>query len=171
LLRVFDVTIPNSHEYLFAFDAGANAGGGRPRGYLRLETLTPNGNNYTAFSEYDVWNNDYAFAMGGMGTDGNEIGITLAVGGGTIGFPQFCVGYKDDFVVYQVTNSNATQISRFGDYVPNRPIAGGLFATEVYDVTLNPLPAGVTLGTCATVGCTANMRFVEYGRPPGPPIH
>jgi hypothetical protein len=162
---------PPRDEYLFAFDAGANAGGGRPRAYLRLETLTPSGNNYNAFAEYDVWNNDYAFAMGGLGTDGSQIGITLAVGGGTVGYPQFSVGYKDDFVVYQVTNSNATQISRFGDYVSNRPIAGGLFAAEVYDVILNPLPPGTTSGSCSTVGCTANMRFVEYGRPPPPPIH
>jgi len=181
---------PSREEYLFAFDAGTNPGGGRAQAYLRLETLTPNGNNYNAFSEYDVWNSAYAYAMGGLGTDGREIGITLAVGGGTVvGYPQFAVGYKDDFVVYQVTNSNATQLfcatncppqppgapaptfgSRFGDYVPNRPIAGGLFATEVYDVILNPLPAGVTSGTCATVGCNARMRFVEYGRPPGPPI-
>ena len=159
---------PPREEYLFAFDAGANPGGGRAQAYLRLETLTPNGNNYNASSEYDVWNSAYAYALGGLGTDGSQIGITLAVGGGTvIGYPQFAVGYKDDFVVYQVTNSNATQISRFGDYVPNRPIAGGLFATEVYDVIL---PAGVTSGTCATVGCTARMRFVQFGRPPGPPI-
>ncbi len=158
-------------EYLFAFDAGANSGGGRPRAYLRLETLTPDGSKYKAIAEYDVWNNDYAYAMGGLGTDGSQIGITLAVGGGTIGFPQFAVGYKDDFVVYQVTNSNATQTTRFGDYVCNRPVAGGtLFATEVYDVVLNPLPPGTTSGTCATIGCSANMRFVEYGRPPAPPI-
>jgi hypothetical protein len=157
-------------EYLFAFDAGANAGGGRPRAYLRLETLTPDGGNFRVQAEYDVWNNDYAFAMGALGTDGTEIGITLAVGGGTVGFPQYSVGYKDDFVVYQVTNSNATQVTRFGDYVCNRPIAGGLFASEVYDVILNPFPPGVTSGTCATVGCTANMRFVEYGRPPASPI-
>jgi hypothetical protein len=160
---------PSREEYLFAFDAGANAGGGRPRSYVRLETLTPSGDNYTAFAEYDVWNNDYAFAMAALGSDGTEIGITLAVGGGTLGYPQHSVGYKDDFVVYQVTNSNATQTSRFGDYLSNRLISGGLFAAEVYDVILNPLPPGVTSGTCVTVGCTANMRFVEYGRPPVPP--
>ncbi len=161
---------PSKEEYLFAFDAGANSGGGRPRAYVRLETLAPDGNNYKASEEYDVWNNDYAFAMAALGTDGTQIGITLAVGGGTLGYPQDSVGYKDDFVVYQVTNSNATQTTRFGDYFCNRPIAGGLFASEVYDVTLKPLPPGVTSGTCATVGCTATMRFVEYGRPPGPPI-
>jgi hypothetical protein len=136
-----------------------------------LETVTPDGSNYKAVEEYDVWNNDYAFAMAALGTDGTQIGITLAVGGGTLGFPQDSVGYKDDFVVYQVTNSNATQTTRFGDYFCNRPIAGGLFASEVYDVMLKPFPPGVTSGTCATVGCTATMRFVEYGRPPGPPIH
>src|SRR5262249_48479428 len=54
--------IPSRDEYLFAFDAGANAPG-RPRAYVRLETLVPNGDNYSAFAEYDIWNNDYAFAM------------------------------------------------------------------------------------------------------------
>jgi hypothetical protein len=166
---------PSRDEYLFAFDAGVNAGGGRPQSYLRLETLTPNGGSYNAFAEYDVWNPNYAFAMGALGSDGNLIGITLAVGGGTVGYPQNSVGYKDDFVVYQVTNSNATQTttqaSRFGDYFCNRLVPGseGYFAAETYDVVLNPLPPGVTSGTCKTVGCTAKMRFVEYGRPPAPP--
>jgi hypothetical protein len=161
--------VPSRDELTFAFDAGTNPTGGRPQAYLRLETLTPDASNYKVIEEYDVWNNNYAFAMGGLGTDGSQIGITLAVGGGTVGFPQFSVGYKDDFVVYQVTNSNATQTVRFGDYVCNRPIAGGNFATEVYDVLLNALPPGVPSGTCATVGCNANMRFVQYGRPPGTP--
>ena len=83
----------------------------------------------------------YGAVSGGLLS--NEIGITLAVGGGTLGFPQFAVGYKNDFEVFQVTNSNATQTSRFGDYVCNRLIPGGLFAAEVYDVVLNPVPPGV----------------------------
>jgi hypothetical protein len=40
--------------------------------------------------------------------------------------------------------------TRFGDYLCNRPIAGGTFATEVYDVILNPLAPGVAIGTGAT---------------------
>jgi hypothetical protein len=153
-------------EYLFAFDAGVNAGGGRPRAYLRLETLTPSGSNYTATEEYDVWNPDYAYGMGALGSDGREIGITLAVGGGTIGYPQFAVGYKDDFVVFAVTGSTGSQAGgRFGDYVPNRlvPGAGLFFATGVYETRL---PSGTTTGTCATVACTTRMRFVQYGRAP-----
>jgi hypothetical protein len=121
------------------------------------------------FAEYDVWNSNYAFAMGALGSDGSQIGITLAVGGGTVGYAQNSVGYKDDFVVYQVTNSNATQSPlRFGDYFSNRLIPGpeGSFAAETYDVILGPLPPGVPSGTCATVGCTAKMRFVQYSRPP-----
>jgi hypothetical protein len=159
---------PPRPEYLFAFDAGANAGGGRPRSYVRLETLTSSGDDYSVFAEYDVWNPDYAFAMAALGSDGTQIGLTLAVGGGTVGYPQESVGYKDDFVVYQVTNSDATQISRFGDYFCTRlvPGNGALFAAETYDVILNPLPPGTTSGTCATVGCSARMRFVEFGRPP-----
>jgi hypothetical protein len=161
--------VPSREEYIFAFDAGVNAPG-RPRSYVRLETLTPSGNDYQAFSEYDIWNADYAFAMAALGTDGTDIGVALGVGGGTVGYPQFSVGFMNDFVVYQVTSSNATQISRFGDYLSARLIPGtGRFAAEVYDVILNPLPPGTPSGTCATVGCAANMRYVEFGRPPLPP--
>ena len=113
-----------------------------------------------ASAEYDVWNPDYAFAMAALGTQGNEIGIGLAVGGGTIGFPQFAVGYKDDFLVYPVTSSNATQVSRFGDYFSVRPIPGtGNFAAEGYDVLQNV--AGMT---CAAAGCRAVARYAEFGR-------
>lgn len=138
-------------EYLFAFDAGVSAPG-RPRSYLRLETLTPSGGGYSVAEEYDVWNPDYAFGLGGLGSDGSEIGITLAVGGGTIGFPQFAVGYKDDFVVFTVTGSNGVQSGRFGDYVPNRlvPGPGLMFATGVYEMTCSP--------------CNVRMRYVQYGR-------
>lgn len=169
-------------QYLFAFDAGVN-GAGRPRSYVRFDTLSPSGDSYVVSSEYNIWNPDYAFAMAALGSDGIDIGISLAVGGGTIGYPQMAVGYKNDFVVYQVTNSNATQTfttagggtcARFGDYLSARPIpvlaedGSSLFSSEVYDVTL---PSGSPGGsTCLTVGCTASMRFVEFGRPgnPGP---
>lgn len=162
--------VPSRDEYLFAFDAGANSGGGRPRSYVRLETVTPSTGGYQAIAEYDIWNPDYAFAMAGLGTDGIDIGVALGVGGGTLGYPQFSVGFMNDFVVYQVTSSNATQTSRFGDYIAARLIPGaGLFAVELYDVSLNAVPPGTPSPTCATVGCTANMRYVEFGRPPAPP--
>jgi hypothetical protein len=109
--------------------------------------------------------------MAGLGADGTEIGIALGVGGGTLGYPQFAVGFMNDFVVFQVTGSNATQMTRFGDYIAPRLVPGaGLFAVELYDVILNPLPPGTTSGNCSTVGCNANMRYVEFGRPPPPPI-
>jgi len=156
-------------NYLFAFDAGVN-GIGRPRAFVRLETVTPiqilGIPILFATAEYDIWNPDYAFAMAAIGTQGSEVGIGLAVGGGTIGYPQFAVGYKDDFVVYTVTNSNATQISRFGDYFSVRPVPGtARFAAEAYDVRQN-----VPGQTCAMAGCTATARYVEFGRPeaPGP---
>jgi hypothetical protein len=168
-----------SPEYLFAFDAGIDEGRGRPQHYVRVETLIPgtyvlgfkiSDSGYTASSEYDIWNPDFAFAMAALGSDPShvtpQIGMTVAIGGGTVGYPQATVGFKDDFVVYQVTASDATQISRFGDYFGTRFIPGAgsvLFATEVYDVKLNP-----GFGpTCAIVGCTAQMRYVEFGRPVG----
>jgi hypothetical protein len=168
---------PSRDEYTFAFDAGKNPGGSRPRAYVRLETVTPSGGGYSAVEEYDIWNNDYAFAMAALGTQGSEIGMVLAVGDGTVGYPQMSVGFKNDFLVWQVTGSNATQAAagggmRFGDYFCTRLVPGpdGKFATLAYDVLLNPLPAGVTTGTCATYGCLPRPRYVEFGRPPPPPI-
>ena len=157
-------------EFLFAFDAGANAGGNRPRSYVRVETVTPVSGGFQAVAEYDVWNPDYAFAMAGLSAEGIDIALTLGVGGGTIGYPQFAVGFMNDFVVFQVTASNAAQGTRFGDYIAPRLIAGaGRFSVEVYDVLLNPLPPGTSTGTCSTVGCLPAMRYVEFGRPPPPP--
>jgi hypothetical protein len=153
-------------NYLFAFDGGINAPE-RPRAFVRLETVTAISLIgiplfLFASAEYDIWNPDYAFAMAALGTQGNEIGIGLAVGGGTIGYPQFAVGYKDDFVVYTVTASNATQISRFGDYFSVRPIPGSEdagFAAESYDVLQN-----VAGQTCAMSGCRAVARYTEFSR-------
>jgi hypothetical protein len=166
--------LESREEYLFAFDAGANSGGSRPNAYVRIETVTPTSagsTSYQAAAEYDIWNNDYAYAMASLGSDGSEIGITVAVGGGSVvGYPQEAVGYRNDFVVYQVTNSNATQTSasgsRFGDYFGTRLIPGdGLFfATEVYDVLLTPGSASGS--TCLSAGCSARARYVQFGRPP-----
>lgn len=143
-------------KYIFAFDGGIN-GTARPRAFVRLETVRLDsilGIPYLfADEEYDIWNPDYAFAMAALGTQGNEIGIGLAVGGGTIGYPQFAVGYKDDFVVYTVTSSTATQGGRFGDYFSVRPIRGSTdngFAAESYDVVTGP---------------SATARYTEFSRP------
>ncbi|MEZ5543133.1 MAG: hypothetical protein R3F42_14010 [Pseudomonadota bacterium] len=165
-------------KYIFAFDGGIN-GAGRPRPYVRLETVTPDTVPILGFpfvfasDEYDIWNTDYAFGMAALGTQGMEIGLGLAVGGGTIGYPQFAVGYKDDFIVYTVTATTATQSflvdtdgdgvgdtarTRFGDYFSVRPIPGSVdagFAAESYDVVTGP---------------SAITRYTEFSRPeiPGP---
>ena len=34
-----------------------------------------------------VWHPDYAYAMAALGSSGEEMGMTLAVGGGTLGYP------------------------------------------------------------------------------------
>ena len=134
----------------------------------RLETVTPSANGANATAAYDVWHPDYAYGMAALGTQRDGLGIGLAVGGGTVGYPQFAVGYKDDFVVYTVTASNATQtapgVSRFGDYFSVRPIPeSDGFAAEAYDVLQS------TAGqTCVVGGCRAVARYVEFHRaPPG----
>jgi len=72
--------------YTFAFDAGQN-GTGRPRAFVRLQTVNASATGYDAFAEYDVWHPDYAYAMAALGSSGEEMGMTLAVGGGTLGYP------------------------------------------------------------------------------------
>jgi len=166
---------PSAEDYMFAFTAGIN-GAGRPRPYVRLETVRPVGaSGYAVSEEYDIFHPDYAYAVAGLGSGSDivtpEIGLSLFVGGGTIGYPQGVVGFKNDFVVYSVTGANAAQGVRFGDYVNARPIPGTTtrFGTQTYEVLL---PAGSPSGsTCATVGCTARMRYIEFERPPLPPIH
>ena len=161
-------------EYMFAFTAGTD-GAGRPRPFVRLETLTPTGaTTYSVSEEYDIFNPDYAYAVAAVGSGTNivlpEIGLSLFVGGGTIGYPRGVVGFKNDFVVYTVNDSDAAQGVRFGDYVNARPIPGtaSRFGTQTYSVRL---PAGSSAGaTCATAGCSANMNYVEFERPPPDPI-
>jgi hypothetical protein len=164
--------VPSQDQYLFAFDAGVNAPN-RPNAYVRLETLTPSGGGFGVLEEYDIWNGNFAFAMAALARDDElvmpDVAMNLAVGGGTVGYPQMSVGFKDDFIVFQVTNSNAAQPSRFGDYLSTRFIAGkGNFDAEAYDVILNPVPMGGT-PTCAAVGCAPKPRYIQFGRPPFKP--
>jgi hypothetical protein len=178
--------VPSQDQYIFAFDAGQNPPG-RPQAYVRLETVTPSMSGFQIIEEYDIWNSNYAFAMAALSSDFDpvtnfvlpEVGINIAVGGGTVGYPQMSVGFKNDFVVYQVTSNNATQtakqmngsvVTRFGDYLSARFIEGSeaQFGAEVYDVKLNPVPPG-TAPTCLAAGCTDTPRFVRFGRPPFKP--
>jgi hypothetical protein len=101
--------------------------------------------------------------MAALGTQGEEIGMGVTIGGGTLGYPQFSVGYKDDFVVVPVTASTATQGSRYGDYFNVRPIPGTRdFASLAYEVVLaTPGTAGCPGGNCDTI-----PRYVRFGRPP-----
>lgn len=158
---------PSRLEYLIAFDAGRNAAGGRAQPYVRLQTLQLDGETLSNFAEYDIWNSSYAYGMAALATQGDQIGLSLTVGGGTFQYPQFVVGYKEDFVVYTVTSSDATQGGRYGDYVHVRPIPGSQdFGTMGYEVRLS---AGGSFG-CPGGGCDAIPRFVRFGRPPPPPI-
>ena len=65
-------------------------------------------------------------------------------------------------MVFGVTASNATQVSRFGDYFSVRPIPGSTdsgFAAESYDVLQN-VPGQI----CAVGGCRAVARYIEFSR-------
>jgi hypothetical protein len=166
---------PRRDEYLFAFDAGRNFLNNRPWPYVRVQTLEPflqpgpfGGvtETYRVIGEQDIWSGVHAYGMAGLGTQDENIGLTVAAGGGTLGYPQFGVGYLNDGEVALLTASNTTQVpNRFGDYVNVRPIPGTLdFATEIYDVLQATPPL-----SCGTGGCNAVMRYVRFGRPPPTP--
>jgi hypothetical protein len=166
---------PRRDEYLFAFDAGRNFLANRPFPYVRIATLEPflqplpfggQLDSYRVIGEREIWNGLHAYGMAGLGTQDEDIGLTLAAGGGTLGIPQFGVGYLDDGQIFTVTGSNTTQVpNRFGDWVNVRPIPGTEdFATEVYEVQQATPPLGCALG-----GCNAVMRYVRFGRPPPTP--
>lgn len=160
-------------KYLFALDDGINANTIRPRAYVRIDTLRlnprpsamPSGLDiYVPLAEYDIWHPDDAYAMETLETFKNVsfpgIGIALAVVGGAMGYPKFPVDFKDDSGVYQVTDSNATQVSRFGDYMRACNIFGTpLFATDVRDGLQN-----VPGSSCATASCRTVIRYVQFGR-------
>jgi hypothetical protein len=185
----------NRDEYIFAFEGGRDNSRGRPQPYVRLETISPSPSfaiHQEAVAEEDIWNANFTWGMTALGRFGPatgigrgiDIGMTLAVGGGTIGYPQEAVGIEGASFFPQVTNGNGTEFGiddpstgrgrfRFGDYFSTRPIPGGdlahIFVTLTYDV-VRTLPPGVTSGSCAVTGavCAVNLRLVEFGLLPIP---
>jgi hypothetical protein len=190
-------------EYIFAFTAGIcnpclhtpsgpfqipTVSFGRPNVYVRLETLTPVGSGYGVVEETDIFNTKFAFGMAGLGvnTNSSDVAISIAAGGGTpntggVGYPQIWLGMLADLDFALVSSSNALQVetrgTRFGDYLDVRPIPGGGWVTEAYDVAINSLPSGMPApgfancgtpipGTMSPIGCAVTPRYVEFAPPP-----
>ena len=112
---VLGATRRNNNEVWFAWTA--SQGGGFPRAHVQVVEI--NTTNYSVISQWQIWNNDYAFAYPSLCTNANsEVGISLAWGGNQ-NFGNHAVGILGDFVVWYPELSD-TAITRWGDYVSVR---------------------------------------------------
>jgi hypothetical protein len=95
----------------------ASQGSGFPRAHVQVVQI--NTGNYTVNSQWQIWNNDYAFAFPSLATNANaEVGISLAWGGNK-DWGNNAVGILGDFIVWYPELSD-TAITRWGDYVSAR---------------------------------------------------
>jgi len=132
----------------------ASSGGGFPRAHVQVVQLDTN--DFHRIAQWQIWNNDYAFAFPSLATNGsNEVGISLAWGGGTFN-GNHAVGILGDFVVwYPELSSNA--VTRWGDYVSvrrNTP-QGLLYDASGYALVPNAPPA---------TGWHADPYYIQFGR-------
>ena len=78
--------------------------------------------DYACVEQMQVWNPDVAYAYASLTTNSNnEVGISLAWGGGSTAFGSHAVGILGDFVVWfgdaSEMTSTRTSPTRFGDYL------------------------------------------------------
>ena len=102
--------------------AGKSDGGGLefPKAHIQIAKFDP-GRDYECVEQTQVWNADIAYAYPSLTTNSNnEVGISLAWGGGT-SFGSHAVGILGDFVVWfgdaSEMTSTRTSPTRFGDYL------------------------------------------------------
>ncbi|MCA1613070.1 MAG: hypothetical protein LC800_02715 [Acidobacteria bacterium] len=132
----------------------ASQGGGFARAHVQIVQV--NTTNYSVASQWQIWNNDYAFAFPSLATNGkNEVGISLAWGGNQ-NFGNHAVGMLGDFVVWYPELSDAA-ITRWGDYVSVRRNAPNplMFDASGYAVFRQTPPA---------TGVRFDPYYIQFGR-------
>jgi hypothetical protein len=139
----------------------------------------------TAVGELETWNPNYAFAYPALAANASnsEVAISLMWGGGGQNYMNHVVGFPEDLLLYNTTNSNVTftatpqancddasgglvtdHCTRSGDFLSLRRVgtADGLFGTLGYEVDLvNP---NSSTDCTKPPGCVQNVRWIEFGR-------
>ena len=149
---VLGVTRRNKNEVWFAWTA--SQGGGFPRAHVQVVEIDIT--NYTKISQWQIWNNDYAFAYPSLATNANgEVGISLAWGGNQ-NWGNNAVGILGDFIVWYPELSD-TAITRWGDYVSVRQNTPStlLFDASGYAVFVQTPPA---------TGVRFDPYYIQFGR-------
>jgi hypothetical protein len=158
---VLGITRRTANEVWFAWTAAA--GSGFKRAHVQIVELDVS--NYHVISQWQIWNDDYAFAFPSLATNaGGEVGISLAWGGNQ-DWGNHAVGFLGDFIVW-FPEASDTAITRWGDYVSVRRNApdSNMFDASGYAVLKQTPPA---------TGTRFDPYYLQFGRPAagGSPIH
>lgn len=158
---VLGITRRTANEVWFAWTAAA--GSGFKRAHVQIVELDVS--DYHVISQWQIWNDDYAFAFPSLATNaGGEVGISLAWGGNQ-DWGNHAVGFLGDFIVW-FPEASDTAITRWGDYVSVRRNApdANMFDASGYAVLKQTPPA---------TGTRFDPYYLQFGRPAagGSPIH
>jgi len=150
---VLGLTRRTGNEVWFAWTGSSNANFKNPQ----VQVLEINPSDYSVISQWQIWNDDYAFTYPSLTTNSNgEVGISLGWGGRSY-YGNNAVGILGDFVVWYPELSTISNSSRYGDYfnvarnTPNSP----LFDASGYAVLKNTPPA---------VGQRFDPYYIQFGR-------
>jgi len=153
---VLGLTRRTNNEVWFAWTAAA--GSGFQQAHVQIVEL--NVSNNSVISQWQIWNDDYAFAFPSLSTNGQgEVGISLAWGGNQ-NWGNHAVGFLGDFIVWYPEASDAA-ITRWGDYVSVRRNVPNplMFDASGYAVFKQTPPA---------TGVRFDPYYLQFGRPAKP---
>jgi hypothetical protein len=150
---VLGLTRRTANEVWFAWTGSSNSNFKNPQ----VQVLEVNPSNYSSISQWQIWNDSYAFTYPSLATNSNlEVGISLGWGGNSF-YGNNAVGILGDFVVWYPELSTISNSSRYGDYfnvarsTPNSP----LFDASGYAVLKNTPPA---------TGQRFDPYYIQFGR-------
>jgi len=151
---VLGLTRRTANEVWFAWTGSSNANFKNPQ----VQVLEINSNDYSAISQWQIWNDNYAFTYPSLATNSNaEVGISLGWEGAKSFYSNNAVGILGDFVVWYPELSTISNASRYGDYfnVARNTPKSALFDGSGYAVLKNTPPA---------VGQRFDPYYIQFGR-------
>jgi hypothetical protein len=145
-----------------AADGDGGAGGFKfPQPHIQIAKFDLS-QDYKFLEQTQVWNADHAFAYPCLTTNSdNEVGISLAWGGGNKFYGSHAVGILGDFVVWfgEASDMTSARLSptRFGDYVHGR-------LAQPDTRFFSAFGYAVRKDSTATPPEKADYLYVEFGR-------
>ncbi len=152
----------------FAWNAAPNTAANHPQPYVELVAIDALATPQVVLSQVQIWNASYAYGLPSLATNActQEIGFSLARGGGGSVFPNHAVGIWGDYKTYDTTSASVTG-SEYGDYVTLRQnytasLHGAFFDAFGYALTKDKSAgAGFVLPSDQV---DIDIRHVVFGR-------